>query len=95
MAHFQPISSHENSTGPSRFIRARADLQRLLLGLVNTGTTPQTDHQDHAHGAHCTQTSCLMYYQVDTSNFLANLLGGTVPSLDAACVQDLKANGGK
>lgn len=65
-----------------------------ILGLVNTGTAPQSAHQDGAHGAHCSNTSCLMYWQVDTSNFLANLLGGTVPSLDAACAADLHAAGG-
>ena len=66
-----------------------------LLGLVNVGTPMQTAHQDTAHGAHCSQTSCLMYWQVDTSDFVANLLGGSVPTLDADCVADLRARGGK
>ncbi len=66
-----------------------------ILGLVNTGTAPQTAHQDTAHGAHCTNTNCLMYYLADTGDVVANLLGGVVPSLDAACLQDLQANGGK
>jgi hypothetical protein len=66
-----------------------------LLGLTNTGTPMVAPHQDSAHGAHCSNTSCLMYWQVDTSNFLGNLLGGTVPSLDAGCIADLHANGGK
>lgn len=66
-----------------------------LLGLVGNGTQPQTTHQDTANGRHCTNTSCLMYYTVDTSNFIANLLGDTIPTLDAACLQDLAANGGK
>jgi hypothetical protein len=66
-----------------------------LLGLVNTGTVPQNEHQDSAHGAHCSNTACLMYWNVDTSGIIGNLLGGTVPSLDADCLADLKANGGK
>jgi hypothetical protein len=65
-----------------------------LLGLVNTGTSPQSTHQDTAHGAHCTNTACLMYWNVDTSGIIGNLLGGTVPSLDADCLADLQANGG-
>ena len=65
-----------------------------ILGLVNVGTPLQSAHQDSPHGAHCTNTSCLMFWQVDTSDFLGNLLGGTVPSLDANCIADLHANGG-
>ena len=65
-----------------------------ILGLVNTGAPLVSAHQDVAHGAHCTNTSCLLYWQVDTSNFLANLLGGTVPTLDANCAADLHAAGG-
>lgn len=67
-----------------------------ILGLVNNGTTPQSTHQDTAHGKHCTNEDCLMYYTAETSDVIANLLtGGGVPQLDAACIADLKANGGK
>ena len=66
-----------------------------LLGLVNTGTTPQVQHQDNPHGAHCSNNACLMYWNVDTSGIIGNLLGGTIPSLDADCLHDLQANGGK
>lgn len=67
-----------------------------LLGLVNAGTTPQSDHQDVAHGRHCTVESCLMYWTAETGEGLLNSLsGGTVPELDSQCLADLKANGGK
>jgi hypothetical protein len=66
-----------------------------LLGLSNNGTKMQSKHQDAPHGSHCTNSKCLMYYAADTNHVLANLLGGSVPELDAACVADLKANGGK
>jgi hypothetical protein len=66
-----------------------------LLGLVNTGTGMVTDHQDAPHGHHCINTNCLMYYAVETSDIVSNILGGSVPPLDANCVNDLKANGGK
>jgi hypothetical protein len=66
-----------------------------ILGLVNIGSSPQTSHHDSDHGAHCTNTNCLMYYLADTGDIVANLLGGAIPSLDSACVQDLQANGGK
>ncbi len=67
-----------------------------LLGLVNAGTTPQSDHQDVAHGRHCTTEDCLMYWTAETGEGLLNSLsGGTIPTLDTFCLQDLQANGGK
>ena len=66
-----------------------------ILGLVNNGTSMVTSHQDEPHGKHCNNTECLMYYSAETSDFIANLLGGSIPVLDANCINDLKANGGK
>ena len=63
-----------------------------LLGLVNQGSPMQVNHQDIANGAHCTNRNCLMYYDIETSAFSGN---SALPSLDANCVDDLKANGGK
>jgi hypothetical protein len=66
-----------------------------VLGLVNNGTPMQTPHQDVANGRHCNNTSCLMYYAVETSDVIKNLLSSTPPDLDANCLNDLRANGGK
>lgn len=70
-----------------------------ILGLVNLnpGTAIQTPHQDTPHGNHCDVANCLMYYSVNTSDVVANLLsfGGNPPVLDAQCLADLRANGGK
>lgn len=66
-----------------------------ILGLVNNGTTLKSAHQDSANGKHCNEESCLMYFNVETSDIVGNLLGGAVPELDANCLADLKANGGK
>jgi hypothetical protein len=67
-----------------------------ILGLVNNGSAPQSNHQDTPHGKHCTNENCLMYYSAETSDVVGNLLtGGGVPELDAACLADLKANGGQ
>jgi len=66
-----------------------------VLGLVNNGTPMQTAHQDVPNGKHCNNTSCLMYYAVETSDIVKNLLGSTPPDLDANCLNDLKAYGGK
>jgi hypothetical protein len=66
-----------------------------ILGLVNNGTPMQVTHQDATHGRHCTDQNCLMYYAAETSDIIANIAGGTIPSLDSNCLNDLKANGGK
>ncbi|WP_018128180.1 hypothetical protein [Balneola vulgaris] len=66
-----------------------------ILGLVDNGTPAVEDHVDEANGAHCDVESCLMYFAVRTSDFMSNLMGGEIPELDAQCIQDLQANGGK
>lgn len=67
-----------------------------IFGLVNVGTPMVTEHQDEAHGKHCDNTSCLMYWTADTGNVIDNLLGlSSPPDLDAQCQADLEANGGK
>ncbi|RYC53456.1 membrane metalloprotease [Flagellimonas olearia] len=67
-----------------------------LLGLVNAGTPLQSRHQDSEHGRHCTTDDCLMYWTAETGEGLVNMIsGGNIPELDAACLADLKANGGK
>lgn len=67
-----------------------------LLGLVNAGSTMQVDHQDTEHGRHCTQENCLMFWTAETGEGLLNMLtGGSIPTLDIQCSNDLQANGGK
>lgn len=66
-----------------------------LLGLVDLGTSMQTNHKDAAHGNHCNVQSCLMYYASETTELLGFLMTGNIPALDAQCLADLHANGGK
>ncbi|HLA55837.1 MAG TPA: hypothetical protein VK623_07035 [Flavobacterium sp.] len=67
-----------------------------LLGLVNLGSTMQTAHEDTGHDKHCNNNDCLMYWQVENSaNLMQMMAGGNVPQLDANCLADLAANGGK
>ncbi len=63
-----------------------------LLGLVNQGSPTEINHQDVANGAHCTNKNCLMYYDIETSAISSP---SGLPSLDANCIADLKANGAK
>ena len=64
------------------------------LGLVGSGTPTQSDHKT-AGSAHCTVDGCLMEPSVETTDFFANLFDGDIPDLQAQCITDLQANGGK
>ncbi len=64
-----------------------------LLGLVNQGSPMQSNHQDVANGAHCTNKKCLMYFDIETSAITGT--NAVLPTLDSNCIADLKANGGK
>ena len=67
-----------------------------ILGLTNLGTTMQTSHEDAQNPKHCDVEGCLMYWSVTTPSGLQNLVGaGSAPQLDAQCIADLQANGGK
>ncbi|MGY5353846.1 membrane metalloprotease [Wenyingzhuangia sp. IMCC45467] len=67
-----------------------------LLGLTNLGTTMQNNHEDTEHAKHCNEESCLMYWSAETGDGLSNLFGSnSAPTLDAQCIADLQANGGK
>lgn len=65
-----------------------------LLGLVDLGSDMVTDHEDGENESHCDNEDCLMYWALNSSNAMG-LFGGNVAELDANCVADLKANGGK
>jgi len=66
-----------------------------LLGLVNLGSPMQTGHEDASHGKHCSNNTCLMYYQAQITDIMGPLTTGAIPVLDANCRADLRANGGK
>ncbi|TJY37239.1 membrane metalloprotease [Pontimicrobium aquaticum] len=67
-----------------------------ILGLTNLGATLQSNHEDTQHPKHCNVESCLMYWSAETDSGLSNLIGvSSAPELDAQCIADLQANGGK
>jgi len=67
-----------------------------ILGLTNLGSALQSNHEDTAHAKHCNEESCLMYWSAETGSGIANMIsGGSAPQLDAQCIADLRANGGK
>jgi hypothetical protein len=67
-----------------------------ILGLTNLGTALQSDHEDPEHQKHCVVENCLMYWTAESGSGISNMIsGGSAPKLDAQCLADLKANGGK
>ncbi|MBI3883929.1 MAG: hypothetical protein HY305_06925 [Sphingobacteriales bacterium] len=92
---------HDNSGGIGQASRIKLESAVIeheaghILGLVDIGTAMQTNHIDPGHANHCNNSNCLMYYASETSDALGFLVTGNIPSLDANCLADLHANGGK
>jgi hypothetical protein len=103
-AFFGP-SYDEASSGigpPSRYqieaISFRHEFGHLfgLVNIPNSGTEMQTPHQDTEHGNHCDNDQCLMYYATQRTQLVQNSISGDeITPLDANCIADLRANGGK
>lgn len=66
-----------------------------LVAIEGSGTDMQTEHQDDANGHHCDNDACLMYYAVESTDLFGSVFGGEIPALDANCIADLQANGGR
>lgn len=63
------------------------------LGLVNNGLPLTSDHQDSAHGAHCSNPTCVMYYLNEGKDnliqFVSQFSDTQTPILfEPACLQD-------
>lgn len=48
------------------------------IGLVNNGVPLASQHQDTAHGAHCTNDRCVMFWQVEGANDAAQFVRDAV-----------------
>jgi hypothetical protein len=92
-------SAANNVLGPSKIIlESTVILHEFchLLGLVNLGTNMVANHEDSSHSAHCTIETCLMYYLIENGNNVHHWVKDEqIPLLDANCINDLRANGGK
>ncbi|MDA6070389.1 membrane metalloprotease [Flavobacterium sp. AC] len=90
------------SNSPSQTNRSKLETTVIthefghVLGLTNLGTPLQSNHEDAEHQKHCSEKTCLMYWSSETGSGISNMLtGGAPPQLDAQCIADLRANGGK
>ncbi len=66
------------------------------FGLVNNGVPMTTSHQDSAHGAHCTNQDCVMYYlnegAGDLKTFVQNyLISGETVMFGSECLNDTRS----
>jgi hypothetical protein len=66
-----------------------------LLGLVNKGSSMNNPHKDSLHEGHCENEKCVMYWTIGTRSMADPRIKRSAPNFDRACLQDLKANGGK
>ncbi len=67
-----------------------------IFGLTNLGTTMQENHEDGEHPKHCNEANCLMYWASESGIGLSNMVNmSSAPQLDAQCIADLRAHGGK
>jgi hypothetical protein len=62
-----------------------------IMGLVNLTTPMVVFHQDTAHGYHCNNPNCLMYYAMETNDALGMIGANNIPVLDVNCKNDLMA----
>ena len=49
-------------------------------GLVNNGLPMHTPHQDEAHGRHCSNTDCVMYYAVESTQDVVGFVAASLTS---------------
>ncbi|MDT0686823.1 hypothetical protein [Autumnicola psychrophila] len=67
-----------------------------LLGLVNIGTEPQSEHADPENDGHCNTSGCLMRSSLEFGSGILSLIDENgVPELDVECIRDLQSNGGR
>lgn len=65
------------------------------LGLVNNGVEMASAHQDAAHGAHCSNTSCVMYWANEGPRDVIELAkkvqaSGSAVAFGSECLNDAK-----
>jgi predicted Zn-dependent protease len=90
----QAGTSHESTT--ARFAEMSTVIHEMghALGTVNNGIPITTEHHDSAHGAHCSNPDCVMYWQNEGGslfNFVQRfLLTGSTKLFGSECMKDFE-----
>ncbi|WP_432410175.1 membrane metalloprotease [Rasiella sp. SM2506] len=67
-----------------------------LFGLVNIlNDDIHTDHEDPDNNKHCVVEDCLMFFASTIPSTIPDPMDSDIPKLDALCLADLRAKGGK
>jgi hypothetical protein len=101
VAMFKDVIKSTGSTlspNTARYVEQSTLVHELAhsIGLVDNGVPMVATHKDAAHGAHCNNPDCVMYWlnegASDASDFaLRRLLTGDTVLFDAACLADVDA----
>lgn len=99
VAMFKPvISGSSNLQQFQKFVEQTTLVHELghSIGLVNFGVPLTAQHEDTAHGAHCTNTKCVMYYANEGASAALQyardyITTGNEILFDADCQNDTKA----
>lgn len=103
IAIFKPVIARLGATEYSQAMGEQATLVHEFghaVGLVANPVPTISDHHDTEHGAHCSNTDCVMYWlnerPSELATFLEGLLtGGTNRVLfDDQCIEDIRAVSG-
>jgi predicted Zn-dependent protease len=96
VAMFKPvISASAMLPNVRRFVEQTTLIHEFghVAGLVNNGVATTSAHHDSAHGAHCTNADCVMYWQNEGVSDLVSFvtrrnLMGTETLFGAECLAD-------
>lgn len=98
-AIFKPVV--KNTSPLSRvqtFVEQTTIIHELghALGLVDNGVPLTSAHHDKAHGAHCTNTDCVMYYQNEGASAMVGFVQqmtttGSKIVFGAECISDTES----